>query len=61
MTAVLVLASILGMRFVWRPLSLLGAVAAVMLGSSFFASNGLYPTQIMPARVQAVIHVNPLS
>ena len=35
---VLILASILGVRFVWRPLGLLGAVVAVMLGSSFFAS-----------------------
>jgi ABC-2 type transport system permease protein len=88
---VLVLASILGVRFVWRPLGLLGAVVAVMLGSSFFASlsmtiaglvrtrerlmgigqaitmplffasNALYPTQIMPAWVRAVTHVNPLS
>jgi ABC-2 type transport system permease protein len=88
---VLVLASILGVRFVWRPLGLLGAVVAVMLGSSFFASlsmtiaglvrtrerlmgigqaitmplffasNALYPTEIMPAWVRAVTHVNPLS
>jgi ABC-2 type transport system permease protein len=88
---VLVLASILGVRFVWRPLGLLGAAAAVMLGSSFFASlsmtiaglvrtrerlmgigqaitmplffasNALYPTEIMPAWVRAVTHVNPLS
>lgn len=87
----LVLASILGVRFVWRPLGLLGAVVAVMLGSSFFASlsmtiaglvrtrerlmgigqaitmplffasNALYPTEIMPAWVRAVTHVNPLS
>jgi ABC-2 type transport system permease protein len=88
---VLVLASILGVRFVWRPLGLLGAVVAVMLGSSFFASlsmtiaglvrtrerlmgigqaitmplffasNALYPTEIMPAWVRAVTHLNPLS
>ena len=88
---VLVLASMLGVRFVWRPLGLLGAVVAVMLGSSFFASlsmtiaglvrtrerlmgigqaitmplffasNALYPTQIMPGWVRAVTHVNPLS
>ena len=88
---VLILASILGVRFVWRPLGLLGAVVAVMLGSSFFASlsmtiaglvrtrerlmgigqaitmplffasNALYPTEIMPAWVRAVTHVNPLS
>jgi ABC-2 type transport system permease protein len=88
---VLILASILGVRFLWRPLSLLGAVVAVMLGSSFFASlsmtiaglvrtrerlmgigqastmplffasNALYPTEIMPAWVRAVTHVNPLS
>jgi ABC-2 type transport system permease protein len=87
----LILASILGVRFVWRPLGLLGAVVAVMLGSSFFASlsmtiaglvrtrerlmgigqaitmplffasNALYPTEIMPAWVRAVTHVNPLS
>ena len=86
-----VLASILGVRFVWRPLGLLGAVVAVMLGSSFFASLsttivGLvrtrerlmgigqaitmplflclqrpHPTQIMPAWVGVVTHVNPLS
>jgi ABC-2 type transport system permease protein len=36
--AVLALASLLGVRFHWQPLRLLGAVAAVMLGSSFFAS-----------------------
>jgi ABC-2 type transport system permease protein len=35
---VLVMASLLGVRFHWQPLRLLGAVAAVMLGSSFFAS-----------------------
>ena len=35
---VMVLASVLGVRFIWQPLHLLGAVAAVMLGSSFFAS-----------------------
>jgi ABC-2 type transport system permease protein len=35
---VLVLAAVLGVRFRWQPLSLLGSVAAVMLGSSFFAS-----------------------
>lgn len=88
---VLVLASILGVRFVWRPLGLLGAVVAVMLGSAFFASlsmtiaglvrtrerlmgigqaitmplffasNALYPTEIMPAWVRAVTYVNPLS
>lgn len=88
---VLILASILGVRFVWRPLGLLGAVVAVMLGSSFFASlsmtiaglvrtrerlmgigqaitmplffasNAIYPTEIMPAWVRAVTHVNPLS
>ena len=27
----------------------------------FFASNALYPTDIMPAWVRAVTHVNPLS
>jgi ABC-2 type transport system permease protein len=27
----------------------------------FFASNALYPTEIMPAWVRAVTHVNPLS
>jgi ABC-2 type transport system permease protein len=88
---VLVLASILGVRFQWRPLGLLGAVAAVMLGSAFFASlsmtiaglvrtrerlmgigqaitmplffasNALYPTDVMPAWVRAITHVNPLS
>jgi ABC-2 type transport system permease protein len=35
---VLVLASLLGVRFHWQPLRLLGAAAAVMLGSSFFAT-----------------------
>jgi ABC-2 type transport system permease protein len=35
---VLVLAAVLGVTFRWQPLSLLGSVAAVMLGSSFFAS-----------------------
>jgi ABC-2 type transport system permease protein len=88
---VLVLASALGVRFDWQPLGLAGAVAAVMLGSSFFAalsmiiaglvrtrerlmgigqaitmplffaSNTLYPTDVMPAWVRAITHVNPLS
>jgi len=88
---VLVLASLLGVGFRWQPLRLLGAAAAVMLGSSFFAalsmtiaglvrtrerlmgigqgitmplffaSNALYPTDIMPVWVRAVTHVNPLS
>lgn len=88
---VLVLASLLGVRFHWQPLRLIGAAAAVMLGSSFFAalsmtiaglvrtrerlmgigqaitmplffaSNALYPTDIMPAWVRAITHVNPLS
>jgi ABC-2 type transport system permease protein len=34
---VLVLAAVLGVRFDWPPPRLLGAVAAVLLGSSFFA------------------------
>ena len=55
---VLVLASILGGRFQWRPLGLAGAVAAVMLESSFFAS---LLTTITPAWVRAITHVNPLS
>jgi ABC-2 type transport system permease protein len=72
-------------------LQLLGAIAAVVLGSLFFAtlsmtiaglvltrerlmgigqaitmplffaSNALYPAALMPAWVQAVTHVNPLS
>ena len=88
---VLVLATLLGVRFDWQPLRLLGAVAAVMLGSSFFASlsmtiaglvrtrerlmgigqaitmplffasNALYPTDVMPAWVRAITRVNPLS
>jgi ABC-2 type transport system permease protein len=79
---VLVLASLLGVRFHWQPLRLLGAAAAVMLGSSFFASLSmtiaglvrtrerlmgigqaiaLYPTDIMPAWVRAITHINPLS
>ena len=88
---VLLLAAVLGVRFDWNPLHLLGAVAAVVLGSSFFAtlsmtiaglvltrerlmgigqaitmplffaSNALYPAAIMPAWVQAITHVNPLS
>jgi ABC-2 type transport system permease protein len=87
---VLVLASVLGVRFGWQPLRLLGAVAAVMLGSAFFASlsmtiaelvrtrdrlmgigqaitmplffasNALYPTDVMPAWVRAITHLNPL-
>ena len=87
---VLVLASVLGVRFDWQPLRLLGAVAAVMLGSAFFASlsmtiaglvrtrdrlmgigqaitmplffasNALYPTDVMPAWVRAITHLNPL-
>jgi ABC-2 type transport system permease protein len=35
---VLVLASVLGVRFHWQPPRLLGAAAAVLLGSAFFAS-----------------------
>jgi hypothetical protein len=58
---VLVLAAVLGVMFRWQPLSLLGSVAAVMLGSSFFASNALYPTALMPGWVQAIARVNPLS
>ena len=88
---VLVLASVLGVRFLWSPPRLLGAGAAVLLGSAFFASlsmtiaglvrsrdrlmgigqaitmplflasNALYPTAVMPAWVQAITHVNPLS
>jgi ABC-2 type transport system permease protein len=58
---VLVLAAVLGVTFRWQPLSLLGSVAAVMLGSSFFASNALYPTALMPGWVQALARVNPLS
>jgi ABC-2 type transport system permease protein len=88
---VLVLPSLLGVRFHWQPLRLLAAAAAVMLGSAFFAalsitiaglvrtrerlmgigqamtmplffaSNALYPTDIMPAWVRAITHVNPLS
>jgi ABC-2 type transport system permease protein len=88
---VLVLPSLLGVRFHWQPLRLLGAAVAVMLGSAFFAalsitiaglvrtrerlmgigqaitmplffaSNALYPTDIMPAWVRAITHVNPLS
>jgi ABC-2 type transport system permease protein len=58
---VLVLAAVLGVTFRWQPLSLLGSVAAVMLGSSFFASNALYPTALMPGWVQAIARVNPLS
>jgi ABC-2 type transport system permease protein len=58
---VLVLAAVLGVTFRWQPLSLLGSVAAVMQGSSFFASNALYPTALMPGWVQAIARVNPLS
>jgi ABC-2 type transport system permease protein len=35
---VLVLAAVLGVRFHWQPPRLLGAAAAVLLGSAFFAS-----------------------
>jgi ABC-2 type transport system permease protein len=88
---VLILASILGVRFVWRPLGLLGAVVAVMLGSSFFASlsmtiaglvrtrerlmgigqaitmplffasNALYPVELMPQWLRWLSAINPLS
>ena len=37
------------------------AFAAVVPGSSFFASNALYPADVMPAWVRAIAHVNPLS
>lgn len=36
------------------------AFAAVMLGSSF-ASNALYPADVMPVWVRAITRVNPLS
>jgi ABC-2 type transport system permease protein len=88
---VLVLAAVLGVTFRWQPLSLLGSVAAVMLGSSFFASlsmtiaglvrsrdrlmgigqaitmplffasNALYPVDVMPQWLRWLSAVNPLS
>jgi ABC-2 type transport system permease protein len=47
---VLVLASLLGVRFHWQPLRLLGAAAAVMLGSSFFAALSMTITGLVRTR-----------
>ena len=61
---VLVLASALGVRFQWQPLRLGGAVAAVLLGSAFFASlymtiAGLVRTRDRLMGIgQAITHLN---
>ncbi|MFE9581378.1 ABC transporter permease [Nocardia sp. NPDC006044] len=88
---IVVLALIMGVHMTMNPLKLIGAVAAVLLGASFFAclsmtiaglvvkrdrlmgigqaitmplffaSNALYPLDLMPAWLRVISHVNPLS
>lgn len=88
---VIVIATLLGVSFLWNPLRLLGVVVVVVLGSVFFsclsmtiagivltrdrllgigqaitmplffASNALYPVELMPGWLRAVAAVNPLS
>jgi ABC-2 type transport system permease protein len=88
---VLLLSAVIGVDIRWNPLTLLGAVVVVVLGSAFFstlsvtiaglvrnrdrlmgigqaitmplffASNALYPVDVMPAWLRAISHVNPLS
>jgi ABC-2 type transport system permease protein len=88
---VLVVAALLGVSFTLDPLKLLGAAAAVALGTVFFAclsmtiaglvmsrdrlmgigqaitmplffaSNALYPVELMPQWLRALAAVNPLS
>jgi len=88
---VLLLSAVLGVGIRWNPLTLLGVVVVVVLGSAFFstlsvtiaglvrnrerlmgigqaitmplffASNALYPVDIMPAWLRVISHVNPLS
>ena len=88
---VFVVAALMQIQLRWDPIALLGVVAAVMLGSAFFAclslsiagvvlrrdrlmgigqaitmplffaSNALYPVEIMPDWVRAIALVNPLS
>jgi ABC-2 type transport system permease protein len=89
--AIFIVAALLGVHLNLGPLSLLGTVAALMLGSAFFcclsitiaglalsrdrllgigqaitmplffASNALYPVELMPGWLQVINHVNPLS
>jgi len=47
---VLVLASVLGVRFLWSPPRLLGAGAAVLLGSAFFASLSMTIAGVVRSR-----------
>ena len=64
---VLVLAAVLGVRFHWQPPRLLGAAAAVLLGSAFFASLSMTIAGLVRTRErlmgigQAITRVNPLS
>lgn len=88
---VVVLAALLGVGMTGNPVRLLGVVAAVILGSAFFAclsmtiagivltrdrlmgigqaitmplffaSNALYPVDVMPGWVRAISTVNPLT
>jgi ABC-2 type transport system permease protein len=91
MFVALAVSLLLGVTFIWSPLRILGALAAIILGAAFFstlsmsiaglvlsrerlmgvgqaitmplffASNALYPTELMPGWVQALSSVNPLS
>jgi len=88
---ILALSAILGIRFDWNPVRLLGVAAVVVLGAAFFsclsmtvagivlhrdrlmgfgqaitmplffASNALYPVQIMPGWLRGLSAANPLS
>ncbi|MBM2832377.1 MAG: multidrug transporter permease [Dehalococcoidia bacterium] len=88
---VFILAAVLGIPILWNPLYLAGVIAAIILGSVFFASlsmtiaslvktrerfmglnqiltmplffasNALYPIDVMPAWLKAIAVVNPLS
>jgi ABC-2 type transport system permease protein len=88
---VLALSAVLGVDFRWNPLSLLGTVVVIVLGSAFFAtlsvsiaglalsrerlmgigqaitmplffaSNALYPVDLMPRWLRAISVVNPLT
>ncbi|HZC71361.1 MAG TPA: ABC transporter permease [Jatrophihabitans sp.] len=58
---VIVVAAILGVSMTWNPLKLLGVLVVVVLGAAFFASNALYPVDLMPRWLQVISNGNPLS
>ncbi len=91
MFIIYLLAWLLDVKLDWRPLSLLGVAAAVVLGASlfstfsliiaclvrtrerfmgvgqvltmplFFASNAIYPLEMMPGWLRVVARMNPLT